>query len=68
MLKKRKKVSCMNVKNGGETHTLHELLVRVFLEECVMLNWAVKVVEHKVEAREELFLGATSIVGNSRVL
>lgn len=51
-----------------ETRTLHELLVSILLKERVMLDWTVEVIEHKVKAREELFLSAASVVSNSRVL
>ena len=48
--------------------TFKELLACVLLKEGFMHNWLMKVVNHQLEDRLNLFLGVTGVVRNGRVL
>jgi hypothetical protein len=50
------------------SHTFEELLAGIFLEECFMYNWTVKVVKHELENRLDLFLSVPRVVCQSGVL
>jgi hypothetical protein len=50
------------------SHTFEELLAGIFLEECFMYNWTVKVVKHELKNRLDLFLSVPRVVCQSGVL
>lgn len=51
-----------------EAHTLQELLASVLAEEGVVLDGAVKVVNHELEDRFDFLLGVAGVSGKGGIL
>ena len=61
-------VSDWQIEHRAWRPTFQELLARIFSKEGIMLHWSVKIVEHEVEDRLDIFFGISRVVSKSCIL